>query len=97
MLQKGEKYCFQGYGDVHVERYYFEKILRSELRVIGSWSNVSAPFPGREWDTSVSFFSNGKINTDTIITHRISMENGPEMFEKLLDRKELFGKVILYP
>lgn len=96
---KGGEVLFLGipYGDVNIKRYYFEKILRSELRVIGSWSNVSAPFPGKEWETSVTFFANGKINTENIITHRKPLSAGPEMMDKLLERKELYGKVILNP
>lgn len=97
--RKGGEVLFLGipYGDVAIKRYYFEKILRSELRVLGSWSNVSAPFPGREWPTSVAFFANGTINTDVIITHRVTLSEGPAMFERLMERKELFGKIILHP
>ncbi len=97
--KKGGGVVFLGipYGDVTVKRYYFEKILRSELTVWGSWSNVSAPFPGKEWSDSVHFFAEGKINTEEIITHRLPLSKGPEVFEKLMERKELFGKVILHP
>ncbi|SEJ94859.1 L-iditol 2-dehydrogenase [Propionispira arboris] len=97
--KKGGEILFLGipYGDVHVKRYYFEKILRSELTVFGSWSNVSAPFPGKEWSDSVKFFAEHKINTEHIVTHRLPLSKGPEIFKKLMERKELIGKVILHP
>lgn len=85
------------YADVSVERFYFEKILRSELTVWGSWSCVSAPFPGKEWETTVHFMNNQRLNTEKMITHRIPLGQGPEMFDKLIERKELIGKVIMYP
>lgn len=85
------------YGDVDMERFYFEKILRSELTVWGSWSCVSAPFPGKEWSTTVHFMNNKRLNIDKMITHRIPLEQGPEMFEKLMTRDEMVGKVIMYP
>lgn len=73
--KKGGGVVFLGipYADVAMERFYFEKVLRSELTVWGSWSCVSAPFPGKE------------------------LEEGPAMFELLMERKELIGKVIMYP
>lgn len=97
--KKGGGIVFLGipYGDVPIKRYHFEKLLRSELTVWGSWSNVSAPFPGREWINSVHSFANQEIKTDPIITHRLPLCKGSEIFEKLMDRKELFGKVILHP
>lgn len=35
------------YGDVALPRLNFEKIVRNELKVIGSWNSISAPFPGK--------------------------------------------------
>lgn len=97
--KKGGGVVFLGipYADVAVERFYFEKILRSELTVWGSWSCVSAPFPGKEWETTIHFMNNKKLKTKEMITHRIPLEKGPEMFEKLMTRDELIGKVIMYP
>ncbi|WP_025722480.1 MULTISPECIES: galactitol-1-phosphate 5-dehydrogenase [Paenibacillus] len=97
--KKGGGVVFLGipYADVAMERFYFEKILRSELTVWGSWSCVSAPFPGKEWATTVHFMHNNRLNTKKMITHRIPLEEGSEMFERLMERKELIGKVIMYP
>lgn len=97
--RKGGEVLFLGipYADITIERFYFEKIMRSELTVKGSWSCVSAPFPGKEWPNTVHFMNNGKLNTEKMITHKVSLSEGPEMFEKLMERNELIGKVIMYP
>ncbi|KMY49740.1 galactitol-1-phosphate 5-dehydrogenase [Peribacillus loiseleuriae] len=97
--KKGGGVVFLGipYADVAIERFYFEKILRSELTVWGSWSCVSAPFPGKEWSTTIHFMNNKRLNTEKMITHRIPLDKGPKMFERLMERKELIGKVIMYP
>lgn len=97
--KKGGGVVFLGipYGDVAMERFYFEKILRSELTVWGSWSCVSAPFPGKEWTTTIHFMNNKRLNTDKLITHRVPLKQGPEMFERLINRNETIGKVIMYP
>lgn len=97
--KKGGTILFLGipYGDVNIPRYSFEKILRSELTVHGSWSCVSAPFPGKEWINSIKYFSKNIIKTNMIITHRLPLKEGPNIFNRLISKKELFGKVILHP
>jgi len=97
--KKGGEVLFLGipYADVNVERFYFEKIMRSELRVLGSWSCVSAPFPGKEWETSVHFFNKKAIQTDLIITHRLPLAEAANIFDKIVDRTELVGKALLLP
>lgn len=48
------------YGDVSIERFYFEKIVRNELTVLGSWNAISAPFPGKEWSTTIDYMKKEK-------------------------------------
>lgn len=97
--KKGGEVVFLGipYGDVNVERFYFEKIVRNELTVLGSWNAISAPFPGDEWTTTVHYMSSGQINVEPIISHRLQLEEGPDVFKRIINREESFGKVLFYP
>ena len=97
--RKGGKVVFMGipYGDVMVKRFYFERIVRNELSVYGSWNAISAPFPGKEWQTTVHFLQEGKIKVEPMITHRLSLAEGPATFEKIINRQGNFGKVLFYP
>lgn len=99
--KKGGEVVFLGipYSDIHIERYFFEKIVRSELAIWGSWNSVSAPFPGKEWTTVVDLLENKQIELSSIITHRQNMEEGPAMFERLTNsrKEEYYGKVMLFP
>lgn len=53
--------CKQGtivvYGSAHHDVVFkadlFERILRHEIRLVGSWNSYSVPFPGREWHALV--------------------------------------------
>lgn len=96
--RKGGTVLFLGipYGDVPMTRFSFEKILRSELTVKGSWASVTAPFPGLEWETTIKFLASGELDLDAIIEYRMPLCQGPEAFDKLI-KKELDGKVILFP
>lgn len=97
--KKGGEVVYMGipYGDVPIERLYFEKIVRNELTVLGSWNAISAPFPGKEWSTSVHYMNTEQINVKPMITHRLKLEDGPEIFNKIVSRDGFFGKVLFYP
>ena len=83
------------YGEVSFDRTSFEKIIRNELTVRGSWNSLSAPFPGREWETSLSYMKRGLLKPSLLITHRISLQDGPEILPQLYHRKFHFIKVLI--
>ncbi|MBY6277383.1 galactitol-1-phosphate 5-dehydrogenase [Symbiobacterium thermophilum] len=99
LAKKGGEVLFLGipYSDVNIERFYFEKIVRNELTVLGSWNAISAPFPGREWSTTIECMSKGLINVRPLITHRVPLSQGPEIFERITNKNGFFGKVLFYP
>ncbi|ECI2412777.1 zinc-binding dehydrogenase [Salmonella enterica subsp. enterica serovar Derby] len=83
------------YGDVALPRLNFEKIVRNELKVIGSWNSMSAPFPGKEWQTSIHYLSSGKIDVSPLITRQVRMEDVPSLLPELYNRKSFFVKVLI--
>lgn len=99
LTKKGGEVMYLGipYGDVNVSRFNFEKILRSELTVKGSWNCVSGPFPGKEWINAVELIGQKKIDVSKIITHKLSLSEGPSVFEQIVENPNAFGKVLFYP
>ncbi len=97
--KKGGEVVFMGipYADIKIERFYFEKIVRNELRVLGSWNAISSPFPGQEWRSSIHYMSTGGINVKPMISHGLSLEDGPETFDNIINRKDSYVKVLFYP
>ncbi|MFZ3576991.1 galactitol-1-phosphate 5-dehydrogenase [Virgibacillus sp. DJP39] len=99
LAKKGGQVLFMGipYADITIERFYFEKIVRNELTVLGSWNAISAPFPGEEWATTVHYMSTGQLNVKPIISHQLNLQEGPEIFNKIINRQGTFGKVLFHP
>jgi L-iditol 2-dehydrogenase len=64
----------------------FEKILRGELEVTGSWMSYSAPYPGYEWATAAQYLKEGKIKTEKLVTHVFKLENGLQAFQTMKDK-----------
>lgn len=97
--KKGGEVLFLGipYADIDLSRTQFEKILRNELSLHGSWNALSAVFPGKEWTSTLYYMSKGAIRVDSIVSHYVPLSKGPEMFNRIIQRKENINKVIFYP
>ena len=86
------------YGDVTFPHAVFEKIVRQEIEVIGSWNSYSVPFPGKEWFDIMGLLENGRLIVDPLITHRARIEDAPKIFKDLKERT--FGpyhKILIKP
>ncbi|MGP4075980.1 galactitol-1-phosphate 5-dehydrogenase [Halobacillus sp. K22] len=97
--RKGGEVIYMGipYADIQIDRFYFEKIVRNELRILGSWNAISPPFPGEEWYASLHYMNLGQINVRPMISHELSLEKGPEVFENLIHQRGDYVKVIFNP
>lgn len=78
------------YGDVTFAEKAFAKIVREELRVVGSWNSYSLPFPGKEWFDIIGLLADGRLTVEPLITHRATLEEAPSIFKALKDRS--FGR-----
>lgn len=97
--QKGGEVLYLGipYADITLQRYYFEKIVRNELRILGSWNALSAPFPGKEWEAGLHYMQTGQLNVKPMISHRLSLKEGPAIFRQLIHKEIHTVKVLFHP
>ena len=70
-------------------------VMRGEKAIVGSWNSFSKPFPGWEWTHGVESLADGTIDAEKVITHKLKLEDVPDIFEKI-HRKELFFNKILF-
>lgn len=83
------------YGDVAFPRGNFENIIRNELKVLGSWNSISAPFPGREWETAINCLCDEKIDVSPLISQRVPLEDVPALLPQLYQREVFFVKTLI--
>ncbi|WP_196604247.1 galactitol-1-phosphate 5-dehydrogenase [Pectinatus haikarae] len=95
---KGGAVIYMGipYSDVLINRFHFERIVRNELSVYGTWNAISGPFPGREWETCVHFLGKGILKTAPLISRNVPLSEGPEVFAAAAD-KYTDGKIVFRP
>ncbi|WP_422446626.1 galactitol-1-phosphate 5-dehydrogenase [Thermoanaerobacterium sp. DL9XJH110] len=82
--------------DITFPSQVFEKILRGELNITGSWMSYSLPFPGYEWDAAINYIKEGKIKTEPLISGIYKIEDLLKPFEQMQHRnglavKNMFG------
>lgn len=74
----------------------WELINRKELKVLGSWMSYSEPFPGKEWDMTNEYFSNGKLKYDFKLFHKIfPMKDAESAFELFRSGEKINGRILL--
>ncbi len=75
----------------------FDRILRYELVLTGSWNSFSAPFPGSEWTTVVDLFASGQLRGVELITDEVGVRDVPALLPRLADRSEYHLKALVFP
>lgn len=80
--------------DLTLKPETFEKILRGELNITGSWMSYSAPYPGYEWTTAVEYIKEKKIDLKSMITNVYKLEDGLVPFQIMRDKDACATKVL---
>lgn len=72
-------------------------IMRKQLDVRGSWNSFTDPFPGPDWTDSLELFEKRGLTASDIISHRLTLEEVPEIFRRIRKEKFFFSKLMIYP
>jgi L-iditol 2-dehydrogenase len=75
----------------------FDRILRYEIVLTGSWNSFSAPFPGSEWTTVMDLFASGQLRGIELITDELGVKDVPALLPRLADRSEFHLKALVFP
>lgn len=81
----------------NIDNMEFQKILRKELKLTGSWMNYGSPFPGKEWGLALRLLEERKIKTELLITHRFSLTEINKAVKTLFDKNEFNIKMLIIP
>jgi len=85
------------HAPVTLAKETFNRFLRIEATLHGSWNSFSAPFPGDEWRTAADKLANGQLKWEFMITHELPLSALPAMMTTLAERTEFSSKVLFMP
>ncbi len=83
--------------DASLPLSFIEDMMRKELRLNGCFMSYSSPFPGHEWTESVQALGDGKLDMDTMISHRYPLSQVVRVFEDIAAHRLSHRKIILLP
>ena len=75
----------------------YEKLLRGQLTIKGTWSFEFKRFPKHAWETSLEALRTGKIQTAPIISHRLPLEKTLDAVKLMAEHSEPFYKILINP
>jgi len=73
--------------EVKIPPNVFERILRGELEITGSWMSYSAPFPGSEWTAALQYIKDGVIDVKPLLNEIYTLEDKELPFEMMRDQE----------
>lgn len=79
--------------DMTITKDNYSKILRKQLILFGSW-NSDYSQTVNDWKDSVQAISEGRINPETLITHKFSLQDSVQAFE-MIKNKEFYNKIMV--
>ena len=82
---------------LEIENQTFEKILRFQITIKGTWSFEFKEFPHHAWKQSLDAINAGVIKTEPFISHRIPLEDTLKAVKLMKDKSEFFYKILIKP
>jgi L-iditol 2-dehydrogenase len=72
--------------------------MRRELDILGTWnSTFSAAGNNDDWRAVLAAVASGSLDLDSLVTHRVSLEQAFDALVMMRDGTEFFSKVLIQP
>lgn len=82
------------HGDISLSRDVYWKILRKQLRVVGTW-NSSFGHKNDDWKYIEGLILSGQLNLESLITHRFAMKDLRQGLEMMKSPNRYVNKVMI--
>lgn len=83
--------------NIILEPDIFEKILRSQLKIIGTWSFEMKNFPSNDWHESMEAIYTGKIKIKELVSQIYELDKISEAINIMNNHTESFTKILISP
>lgn len=83
-------------GDMLLSQATYWKILRKQLRVVGTWNSSYDGAHASDWTETVEALAHNEIEANSLITHRFTQEELMEGLMLMKQHKEPYCKVMTF-
>lgn len=80
-------------GNFTLSEKQFSALLRKELRVLGTWNSKITPRGSDEWTATLAHMDRD-LRIDPLISHRLSLSEGPSFLNSMADGSVWYNKVL---
>ena len=81
------------HGTFQIGEKDFSDLLRKEITIYGTWNSKVVPTGIDDWSTVLQMMDK-ELQVDQLISHTPDLEEGAEIFNRILKKEEFFNKVI---
>lgn len=85
------------HADIPIKEKTWARLMRLEIDVLGCWNSFSAPFPGKEWVTTLEKMASGDLKWEFMITHNEPVDKVPQLIKQMANREISSSKVLFHP
>lgn len=82
-------------SDIALEKSLYWKILRRQLKLIGTWNSSFTHDKTDDWNYVLECLARKSVKPEKIITHRMSLESFMKGFEIMRDKSEDYIKIMM--
>jgi L-iditol 2-dehydrogenase len=75
----------------------FERILRGEITLRGTWGFAFTRFPHHPWEEAADAVATGLVRTGPLVTHRVPLEELPDAIGRMSRADPSLHKILVVP
>jgi L-iditol 2-dehydrogenase len=85
-------------ADVLLPAPLISQAMRRELDILGTWNSSFSPAGNNDdWHAVLSAAASGRLDLDSLVTHRVPLDQAWDALVMMRDQKEFFAKVLVRP
>ena len=81
-------------GDINLKKDAYWKLLRKQLRIIGTWNSSFGSYPD-DWKSVITLLEQDKLPLSKLITHRFPLSALMKGLEIMRDKTEYYNKIMI--
>ena len=81
--------------DVYINKDIYWKILRRQLKLIGTWNSRFSTSVENDWQDAVEMLAEGRIDAISLVTHNYPFKEIMDGLHVMRDKSEFYSKILI--
>ncbi|NLG03774.1 MAG: galactitol-1-phosphate 5-dehydrogenase [Clostridia bacterium] len=81
--------------DVYINKEIYWKVLRRQLRIVGTWNSRFATSVEDDWKDCVEMLAEGRIDAVSLVTHNYPFKELMDGLQVMRNKSEFYSKILI--